>query len=446
MKKYIISESTHNKLKLLFEENEDSEYIEITPEQYKQYLKYVSGIGDALAKKFKNKKVIITGDLDLRSMPEVTSIGPIDTIKGRLDISNTKVSELPVGLKARYIWDAGSPIEAKRKAAELRKRRAEAEERRENEEWNLESGDEMAEMVHALLEYLENEGDIEIRTEEDNVKLQELNARLTYLEEKKNQSEGGDDYDEILDEIEQIEEEISEIEEKKDVYDLYYDGDHYDMSTFKLIDSDEKTWAVGTESQVESSAYDYVENLIDDIGYKGFSRWTWEDNLDRDKMYDEAYDSYLEWIQEDPENYNVDKVLSPQQEKKIEELEGEIDRLEQQQEVLDDELEDYQELYDDYEEKIQELRDEISEIEDDPDDYDEDEMEKVARSMAEDLSSDADEFFNFFGIENVDYYIDKDAFIEDVISSDGYGIINGYDGQYDTIYVNGTEYYIMRID
>lgn len=444
MKKFIINENTYQKI---FEQDVDSEYVEVTPEEYIEYLDYVNGNGNALSnlKKFKNKKIIVTAPLDLRKTNAVT-LGPIDTIRGRLDISYTKVSELPVGLKASYIWDTGSPVEAKRKAAELRKRRNDAQQRREDDEWNLESGDEMAEMVHALLEYLNNDGELEVRTKEDETELQELNAKLEVLQAKKDQSDGGEGYDEILYEIEEVEEKINEIEEKKDVYDLYYDGDHYDMSTFKLIDSDEKTWAVGTESQVKSSAYSYVEGLIDDIGYKGFSRWTWEDNLDRDMMYDEAYSAYLDWIQDDPENYNIDKVLSREQERKIEKLEEEIDRLEQQQEVLDDELEDYQELYDDYEEKIQELRDEISEIEDDPDDYDEDEMERVATSMAKDLSSDADEFFNLFGIENVDNYIDRDAFIDEVISSDGYGIINGYDGQYDTIYVNGTEYYIMRID
>ena len=44
-------------------------------------------------------------------------------------------------------------------------------------------------------------------------------------------------------------------------------------------------------------------------------------------------------------------------------------------------------------------------------------------------------------------YVDKDEFIEGVISADGYGhTINSYDGTADEIYVGEKLFYVMRID
>ena len=49
-----------------------------------------------------------------------------------------------------------------------------------------------------------------------------------------------------------------------------------------------------------------------------------------------------------------------------------------------------------------------------------------------------------FGMD-IENYIDKESFIDDVISEDGYGIINSYSGDYDSVTLD--EYYIvMRIN
>ena len=45
-----------------------------------------------------------------------------------------------------------------------------------------------------------------------------------------------------------------------------------------------------------------------------------------------------------------------------------------------------------------------------------------------------------------DNFINERDFIEAVVEADGIGIINSYDGSYDTYYVNGEEYYVMRIE
>jgi hypothetical protein len=50
-----------------------------------------------------------------------------------------------------------------------------------------------------------------------------------------------------------------------------------------------------------------------------------------------------------------------------------------------------------------------------------------------------------FGLE-WENYIDKDEFVQGVIDADGYGVVNGYDGNVDEIRVNDTLFYVMRID
>lgn len=444
MKKYIISENVYKKLKVISEQEE--EIIELTPEQYKNLLIMVSGEGDAISniKKFRGKKIHINSSLDLKNT-NVKSLGPIEYINGRLDISDTKVEKLPETLKTTYIWDFGTPLEAKRRAAERRERYQEAQEKREEDEWNLEDGDETGKKAHALLDQLEYQDNIEVKTQEDKDRLVFLNNQLEELENSKNESDGGDDYDEILEKIDEIEEEISEIEEKKDVYDLYESGNHYDLTTFKLLDDDEKEWAVGTESEVEYAAKDYVESLIDDIGYTGFASWVWESNIDTDKIHDEMYDFYYDRIMESPADFDVEYSLSAAQEKKIEELEEQIENLEEQRDLLDDTQEDYQDLYDDFETNIEELKDEIDDIESSPEEIDENEVEKMANNFASDYSSDPKRFFDEFG-GDVRNYIEHDSFVQEIIDSDGYGIISGYDNSYDVQTVNGTDYYIFRIN
>lgn len=449
MKKYIISEKVFNKVKHLIEQEETSEdnIITLTPEKYKEYLKFVSGKGDLLSniKIFKGKEIYITDSLDLRDT-NVTSLGPVKKINGRLDISNTKISKLPEGLKVNYVWDHGTPIEARRKAAELRQRKNEAEESRENGEWDLDSGDEIGEMAHALLQYLENDGFLEVRTEEDSSRLEQLYLELNELQKREDDAnERGDDVTDIVAEIEVTEDEINEIEKKKDVYDLYVKGSHYELTTFSLIEDDNGEWAVGTESQADESLYESIEQLIDDIGYTGFNRWLWESNIDKDKLYDYFYDDYYDMVYDDPKSYGVEYTLSSSQEKRIQELQTEIEGLQESMNELDEDDENYQELYDEYEEKISELEDEINDIESDPDDIDESSVESVADDMAQERVDDIQGTITHYGV-NIEEFIDKDEFIKDIIREDGYGQLSSYDNSYDTVTINNTEYYIFRIN
>jgi hypothetical protein len=72
-------------------------------------------------------------------------------------------------------------------------------------------------------------------------------------------------------------------------------------------------------------------------------------------------------------------------------------------------------------------------------------VDEKVEDLVADVKNDPESFMNEFGLEWEDY-IDKDAFIEGVIESDGYGIVNSYDGNYDEEYVNDILFYVMRID
>jgi hypothetical protein len=79
----------NNLLKKIVEQVED-EYFKISPEEYKDLLKYFSYSGKLLTKykKFEGKPLWITGDLDVSGEP-IDSLGNISYIDGSLNISNT---------------------------------------------------------------------------------------------------------------------------------------------------------------------------------------------------------------------------------------------------------------------------------------------------------------------------------------------------------------------
>ncbi len=96
---------------------------------------------------------------------------------------------------------------------------------------------------------------------------------------------------------------------------------------------------------------------------------------------------------------------------------------------------------------ITEMQDEIESIKDDPDgDFPDDLIQEKIDELVDDARSDPEHFINEYGLDWEDF-IDKDEFIDAVIDADGYGhTLNGYDGSADEIQVQGTFYWVMRID
>jgi len=348
--------------------------------------------------------------------------------------------------------------ESLRLARILNGRREEASNRRIENEWQL--GPDCPEeglKAHALLEWLVDQGDVEARTPEQTARLMMLEDLLPELEDQETDLEvEGQDTSEISDRIYEVQTEIFELSDKIDVYNIIPTGDYYSMDEFEVIDAglDDQRYAVGDEDEVQRSCYDRVDNLIDDIGYEGFSRGFAQSYIDSEKVADYAEDYLGEDVYNNPEIYldESDRQLSDSQEREISVLEYRISKtrkeIENLEEIKDENTEEeIDEKIDELTDLITEMEEEIESIKDDPDgDFPDDLIQEKIDDLVDDVRSDPEAFLNEHGFDWADF-IDKDEFIQGVIDADGYGhTLNGYDGSADEMQVQGTWYYVMRID
>ncbi len=61
----------------------------------------------------------------------------------------------------------------------------------------------------------------------------------------------------------------------------------------------------------------------------------------------------------------------------------------------------------------------------------------------DDVRRDPVRFLKDYGLD-MNNFIDEDRAAQEYVDSDGYGIISSYDGNYDTIEIQGKDYYIFR--
>jgi hypothetical protein len=348
--------------------------------------------------------------------------------------------------------------ESLRLARILNGRREEASNRRIENEWQL--GPDCPEeglKANALLEWLVDQGDVEARTPEQTARLMMLEDLLPELEDQETDLEvEGQDTSEISDRIYEVETEILELSDKIDVYNIIPTGDYYEMDEFEVIDAglDDQRYAVGDEDEVKTSCEEKVEQLIDDIGYEGFSRGFAQSYIDSEKVADYAEDYLGEDVYNNPEIYldESDRQLSDSQEREISVLEYRISKtrkeIENLEEIKDENTEEeIDEKIDELTDLITEMEEEIESIKDDPNgDFPDDLIQEKIDDLVDDVRSDPEAFLNEHGFDWADF-IDKDEFIQGVIDADGYGhTLNGYDGSADEMQVQGTWYYVMRID
>jgi hypothetical protein len=339
----------------------------------------------------------------------------------------------------------------------LQGRREEAQERRLDNWWSLDDPacpDEGLK-AHALLDWLVSNNDVEAITNEDRGEIARIQNEIDRLQADYDNDEEvrGD----LLDEISELEDKLDEYTSKIDVYNIVPTGEFYDTTEFEVIDSsnvESNKYAVGDEDEMKSSAYRYVDQLIDEIGYRGFNEGFAKGYLDEDEVISYAEDLFDDDVRQNPESYidEEDRLLSRDQEEKIEQLRIRISQAESMIERFESEMDgenddDLQERIDEMNERIEELNDEITEIEENPDgDYPEDKIEQAIENRMSDVRYDVMGFMEDFGL-NWEDYIDKDEFIEGVIDADGYGhTLNGYDGNADEIKVGDKWYYVMRLD
>jgi hypothetical protein len=330
-----------------------------------------------------------------------------------------------------------------------------AQERRIENEWalNADCPDEGLK-AHALLDYLVENSEVSVLDNNNRAEIRRIKDEIENLQA---QYDADDEVrGDLLDQISDLEDELDNYTDYIDVYNIIPTGTFYDTTEFEVINSpvSGNRYAVGDDDEMKSSCEDYIENLIDDIGYEGFNAGFARQFLDTDAIISYAEDVYESDVRDNPESYfdDSERMLSNKQEEKIEILRKRIEyntvtieKLEAQMDGENDDL--IQEKIDELNELSEEYIAEIEEIEEDPDGEFPDELidEKV-ESLVSDARYDPESFMDSFGLSWSEY-VDKDEFIEGVIEADGYGhTINSYDGTADEIYVGEKLFYVMRID
>jgi len=346
-------------------------------------------------------------------------------------------------------------LEKLREQQRVQSLRNDAQDRRDENEWALDGNtpDEGLK-AHALLEYLvDNEG-VSILSNDDRIEIQRINDEIERLNNEYDADEElrGD----LLDEISELEDKLDDYADYIDVYNITPVGNFYDTTEFEVIDSSvsNNKYAVGDDDEMKSSCEDYIENLIDDIGYEGFNAGFARQYLDTEAIISYAEDVYYQDVNDSPDSYfdDSERMLSNKQEETIEILRKRIEynantisRLEEQMDGENDD--DIQEKIDELNELSEEYIAEIEEIEEDPDgDFPEDLIDDKIKDLVSDVRYDPESFMESFGLSWSEY-VDKDEFIEGVINADGYGhTINSYDGTADEVDVGEKLFYVMRID
>jgi len=451
-----------NLIRRILKEEEESEYYKISSKEYVELMKLAGYNGEGLTriKKFQGKPLYIEGDVNLSRTP-TTSLGNVVYIDGRLDISNTSISSLGKTKVKSYVSDYNTPIEKKRLAQILRQRQEENNVRRESGEWDLKDTDDEGEKANAVFQYLVNNGDIVLADEEEKEEYERIQNEIKRLTDLYDKEEDPEAYDELYDRISELEDKRDELQEKMvDVYVLSpMKYRHYGLQMFEplgLSDLRNHEYTVGTESEMDDAVEKYAENYIDDLGLEGFNQSFLESHIDENYLKQWAEQYYEDDVRNNPDVYfnEDDFQLTDEQESRKEELEEYIEEMEtlkseledQQSKIEDsdsDEYDEIQEKIDEVEENIEKAQDELDSIE--PDNEPTEEMiERAVSDRVDDVMYDPIRFIRDYGLDLKDF-LDEDSMRQSLIDEEGWGMMNSYDGNYDSVSINGTTYYIMRV-
>ena len=256
--------------------------------------------------------------------------------------------------------------------------------------------------------------------------------------------ERAQDYGQDLD---NLEEEIAVLkEEAHDIYDLRYeDVDHYGLPVFEYEGAE---YAIGDDEMADSAAWDQIDNLIDDIGYQGFTEGFMDWYVDGDAVADDFEDYFWDDMNENPEDHldeDDDRVLNSDAKVEIEKIEEIIGEFQEELEETNDEGEEEELLT-----KIEDLEIEMEDIRDDEDNWDwsDEAKENYVESRLEDVRNDPLQWLRDYGWDNpesMERYVDRDAFIQGAIDSDGRGHgLASYDSEENEVTFDDEWYYIYR--
>ena len=484
MKKLLTERQLVSYIKRLLKEQEEE--VRISPDEYKDLLKKVAGQAQGILKlpKFRGKRLVVTGDLNLESDKRITNLGPIK-VDGNLNVSYTNIRSLDdveVTGYARY-WE--TPYARIIAAREHKKKLDAQDELRKENVWDIDNTNQEGEMANAIFMYAMNEGLLTGLDEDDKERADEILRQIKNLEDNEEYT------DEIQEQIDELQDEWDEIMSGKvDVYNLFYDGGHYEMKRFISLE-DGLEFAVGTYQMADDSIEQYYEDWLEQPQHY-FSDDFMENYIDGDEVAEYFEDGIRENIYDDPEGYGISKELSRSQEEEIwllemerwvyenegvrapiseptreesnifdfEDAEGERFQYKREgnnwvlykdgqvippHQIYDDE--DTQEHEDERESRISDIDYEIEDIKENPDgEPNEDEIENAVENELYDIRRDPVSRLRDFGYD-LHNFLNKKELLDDLIRDADYGeTLNGYDGSYDTIDINGTDYVVMRIN
>jgi len=500
MKKLLTETQLVSYIKRLLKEEEEE--VRISPEEYKDLLKKVAGQAQGILKlpRFRGKKLVVTGDLDLRNDKRITDLGPIK-IEGSLDVSYTSIKSLDNVEITGYPRYWQTPFERVVAARQQKKKLEAQDELRKDNEWDINNTDKLGEMANAVFIYGTNEGLLSGIDQDDKERADEILDEIRGLEDNYEWSE------DIQEQIDELQDEWDElVSGKVDVYDLYPEGSHYELTRFISLEEGYE-FAVGTYAMADESLEMYYGDMVESP-QSYFSNDYMENYIDGDEVAEYFEDGIRENIYDDPGSYNISRELSGQQENEILKLENEIKGLELERLLIergartpltevekgdmksykfkdymgnifliqwstdnvygtgtweiyqngshinlinynDDEDEEHEDdnesRNDEIDDEISDLMSEIESIKEDPDgEPNEDDIESEVEDQLYDIRRNPVSYLRDYGYE-IHNFVDKDAMLRDLKDNGDYGeALNGYDGTYDTIDINGTDYVVMR--
>ena len=484
MKKLLTERQLVSYIKRLLKEQEEE--VRISPNEYKDLLKKVAGQAQGILKlpKFRGKRLVVTGDLNLENDKRITDLGPIK-VEGSLNVSYTNIRSLDDVEVTGYAiyWD--TPYARIIAAREQRKKLDAQDELRKENAWDIDDTNQEGEMANAIFMYAMDEGLLTGLDEDDKERADEILRQIKNLEDNEEYT------DEIQEQIDELQDEWDEIMSGKvDVYNLFYDGGHYEMKRFISLE-DGLEFAVGTYQMADDSIKQYYEDWLEQPQHY-FSDDFMENYIDGDEVAEYFEDGIRENVYDDPEGYGISKELSRSQEEEIWLLEmerwvyenegvrapiyeptreegnifdfedAEGNRFQYKREgnnwvlykdgqvipphqIYDDE--DTQEHEDERESRISDIDYEIEDIKENPDgEPNEDEIENAVENELYDIRRDPVSRLKEFGYD-LHNFLNKKELLDDLIRDAEYGeTLNGYDSSYDTIDINGTDYVVMRIN
>jgi len=383
---------------LIIEQELNDEWVKMSPDEYVDLLDLVNGIGSRIKniKGYKGKKIYITGNLRIPSTGiKITDIDSIDYVNGNLDIRDTDIKYFDKNkVEGNFSYYGSEMWDIERKQAN-QKKLAELDELRREDAWNINNGEDVSIRTSLLFNKLQNDGTVE---------------------------------------------------EGEDKYFLYPQLRERQRQTFEWLGDDqfESTYTVYTEEEADIAAIEYVEELIDELGFAAFSSWVFENNIDEDYTEDFLTEYYTDTVYESPGDWGVPLELSDDQKKYLEITQKRIDKLQEslnQPNITEEEKQKIKKDIFDFETIIDDIKENPE-----GDEYDEDQMDEIVKSLVDENKDRILDFLDErgYGDEFKMNFIDKKGVAEDVINSDGYGVLSFYDGEVDEEYYDGETYYIVR--